>query len=67
VLCVAIWGATAVATGPSFFWPVFPSLGVGIGYLSMRLRPGQQVEQIEDRLVQERQAREARERRHRDY
>ncbi|MBD8608236.1 MULTISPECIES: DUF1707 domain-containing protein [Aeromicrobium] len=67
-LCVAIWGATSVAGGgPSFFWPVFPSLGIGIGYFSTWLRRDQQIEQIEEKLVREREAREVRERRHRDY
>ena len=66
-LCVAIWGVTSIAGGgPYFFWPVFPSLGVGIGYFSMRLHRDRQVEQIEGKLMRKRRALEARERRHRD-
>ena len=66
-LCVVIWGATSIVGGATyFFWPVFPSLGVGIGYFSTWLRRDQQIEQIEKKLVRERAALEARERRHRD-
>lgn len=66
-LCVVIWGATSVAGGgPYFFWPVFPSLGVGIGYFSMRLHRDRQIEQIEQKLTRKRRALEDRERRHRD-
>ncbi len=66
-LCVAIWGATSIAGGgPYFFWPVFPSLGVGIGYFSMRLHRDRQIEQIEEKLTRKRRALDDRERRHRD-
>jgi hypothetical protein len=66
-LCVGIWGATSLAGGAYFFWPVFPSLGVGIGYVSMRRHRDREVERIEEKLVRKRRALEARERRHRDY
>ena len=67
-LCVAIWGATSVAGGAAyFFWPVFPCLGVGIGYLAQRLNREKRVEEIEERLVAKREERELRERRRREY
>ena len=61
-VCVAIWGATSIAGGPYFFWPVFPSLGVGIGYFSMRLHHDRHVEEIEEKLVRRRRRRERRDR-----
>jgi hypothetical protein len=57
-LCLAIWAATSFAGGgPSFFWPVFPFVGVGIGYFSTRLHAEERIEQIEQRLVERRRAR----------
>ena len=51
-LCVAIWAATSLAGGgPSFFWPVFPMIGVGIGYFSMRLNREERIEAIEDKMA----------------
>ena len=63
-LCVAIWGATSIAGGPYFFWPVFPSLGVGIGYLMQRLNREKRIDEIEDALVLKRKVRERRKRDH---
>jgi hypothetical protein len=49
-LCVAIWAATGLASGGlAFFWPVFPMIGVGIGYFSMRLNREERIEAIEDK------------------
>ena len=54
-VCVAIWGASSIAAdGPYFFWPVFPFIGVGIGYLSPRLNREKRVEEIEEKLVRKR-------------
>ncbi|AWB92018.1 DUF1707 SHOCT-like domain-containing protein [Aeromicrobium chenweiae] len=61
-LCTAIWGATSVAAGdPLFFWPVFPSLGVGIGYVATRLNAESRIEAIEDKIAETRRVRRARE------
>lgn len=63
-VCVAIWGATSIAGGePYFFWPVFPFLGVGIGYVSQRLNREKRLEEIEEKLV----AKQLDERRRDDY
>ncbi|MRK02138.1 DUF1707 domain-containing protein [Aeromicrobium sp. S22] len=57
-LCTAIWAATSAAAGELlFFWPVFPSLGVGIGYASTRLNAESRIEAIEDKLAESRRAR----------
>jgi hypothetical protein len=57
-VCLAIWAATSFAGGgPSFFWPVFAFVGVGIGYFSTRLHAEERIEQIEQRLVERRRAR----------
>lgn len=54
-LCVAIWGVSSIAAGgPYFFWPVFPFLGVGIGYFSQRLNRERRLEEIEEKLVAKR-------------
>lgn len=59
-LCLAIWGATSfTGGGPYFFWPVFPFIGVGIGYFSTRLQAEDRIEKIERKLVQERRTRRA--------
>ncbi|MFC5678988.1 DUF1707 SHOCT-like domain-containing protein [Aeromicrobium endophyticum] len=63
-LCVAIWGATSIAGGFYFFWPVFPSLGVGIGYLMQRFNREKRIDEIEDALVLKRKVLK---RRKRDY
>ncbi|MFI5425992.1 DUF1707 domain-containing protein [Aeromicrobium sp. UC242_57] len=57
-LCVAIWGATSIASGGLlFFWPIFPSLGVGIGYFSMQLNRESRIEAIEDKIAAKRRRR----------
>ncbi|MCW2824054.1 MAG: hypothetical protein JWQ91_971 [Aeromicrobium sp.] len=57
-VCLAIWAATSVAGGgPYFFWPVFPFVGVGIGYFSTRMHAEDRIEQIEQRLAETRRTR----------
>ncbi|MDQ3156756.1 MAG: DUF1707 domain-containing protein [Actinomycetota bacterium] len=54
-ICCAIWAVTSVASGGAyFFWPIFPMLGVGIGYFSMRLNKESQTEAIWDKLAAKR-------------
>ncbi len=50
---VAVWGATSVAGGGAyFFWPIFPVIGVGIGWFSMRLNAESRIEDTEEKLVE---------------
>lgn len=57
-LCTAIWGATSAGSGELlFFWPVFPSLGVGIGYFSMWLNRESRIESIEHKIAAKRRRR----------
>lgn len=59
-LCMAIWTATSAASSEMlFFWPIFPSIGVGIGYASMVLKREERVEAIEDKLAAKRRRRRA--------
>lgn len=54
-LTTSIWGATSLAGGgPYFFWPVFPIIAVGIGYLSNRLNGEERIEDIENKLAETR-------------
>ena len=58
VLLVGIWGATSVTAGDLlFFWPVFPVLAVGVGYLSHRLNPEKHVEELEEKIARRRRRR----------
>ena len=58
VLTVGIWAATSgFGAGAYFFWPVFPILGVGIGYLSTRLNAESRIEDIEEKLLEKRKRR----------
>ncbi|MGJ9423239.1 DUF1707 SHOCT-like domain-containing protein [Aeromicrobium sp. CF3.5] len=55
---VAVWGATSIAGGgPYFFWPIFPMIGVGIGWFSMRMNAESRIEDHEEKLVQKAQER----------
>lgn len=57
-LCVAIWGATSMASSEVlFFWPIFPSIGVGAGYFSILLKREERIEAIEDKLAAKRRRR----------
>jgi len=42
VVVLAIWAAVAVTTGASYFWPIWPIFGAGIGLIShaLAVRPG---------------------------
>ena len=37
VIVLTVWAAVAVTTGASYFWPVWPILGAGIGFISHAL------------------------------
>ena len=39
---LTVWAAVAVTTGASYFWPIWPILGAGIGLVShaLAVRPG---------------------------
>ncbi|MCW2769111.1 MAG: hypothetical protein JWR27_544 [Aeromicrobium sp.] len=57
-VCLAIWAATSVGSGgPYFFWPVFPFIGVGIGYFSTRMHAEDRIERIEQKLAETRRIR----------
>lgn len=59
---VAVWAVSSIASGgPYFFWPIFPSLGVGIGYASVRLNAESRIEAIEDKIAETRRTRRRRE------
>ncbi|NRQ50966.1 DUF1707 SHOCT-like domain-containing protein [Aeromicrobium stalagmiti] len=59
---VAVWVVSSIASGgPYFFWPIFPSLGVGIGYASVRLNAESRIEAIEDKIAETRRTRRRRE------
>lgn len=49
---LAIWGASSLATGGlMFFWPIFPMVGVGIGWFMHRLNRGPRIEELERRIT----------------
>lgn len=52
VLTTGIWGAMNLGhlSDPWFFWPVFPILGVGIGWLMQVLKRGERIEHHERRI-----------------
>lgn len=57
-LCVVIWGATSIAGGGVyFFWPIFPCIGVGIGFFSILLNRESRTEAIEDKIAEKRRRR----------
>lgn len=37
VIVLAVWAAVAATTGATYFWPIWPILGAGIGLLSHAL------------------------------
>lgn len=59
VLLTGIWGATSAASRDLlFFWPVFPSLAVGVGCLSTWLSPEKRLEELEEEIARKRRRRE---------
>ncbi|MBA4610002.1 DUF1707 domain-containing protein [Aeromicrobium sp. Marseille-Q0843] len=51
VMTSGIWGATSIASGePLFFWPIFPILGVGVGWLMHVVNRGQRIEHHERKI-----------------
>lgn len=60
-LCVGIWVATSIASGgPYFFWPIFPSLGVGLGFVLMRFNREARIEALEEKIAAKRRRRRRR-------
>lgn len=52
VLTTGVWGATSLSAGePQFFWPVFPILGVGAGWLVLLLNRGDRIARHERRIL----------------
>ncbi|WP_313408660.1 DUF1707 domain-containing protein [Aeromicrobium sp.] len=50
-LTTGVWGATAIADGGAyFFWPIFPILGVGIGWLMQVVNKQDRIEHHERKL-----------------
>lgn len=57
-ICMAVWAVTSVVSGGLlFFWPVFPVLGVGIGYFATVLQRETRVEAHEQELARRRRHR----------
>ncbi|MBC9225414.1 DUF1707 domain-containing protein [Aeromicrobium sp. 636] len=51
-MTTGIWGATSVFNGDVyFFWPIFPILGVGVGWLMQVVNRGQRIEHHERRIA----------------
>lgn len=60
-LTTGIWAATSVAAGDLlFFWPVFPSVAIGVGVLMQRLNREQRLEELEEKAARKRRRREER-------
>jgi hypothetical protein len=55
VVTCTIWVVTSLAgDGPYFFWPIFPIVGVGIGFVSIWLNADKRIEAYEDGLAETR-------------
>ncbi len=51
-MTTAIWGATSVGSGDlQFFWPIFPVIGVGMGWFMHRLNRRPRIEELERRYT----------------
>lgn len=60
-MTTGVWGATAIANGDAyFFWPIFPILGVGVGWLMQVVNRRERIERHE-RRIEKRRRREANE------
>ncbi|KQP85022.1 DUF1707 domain-containing protein [Aeromicrobium sp. Leaf291] len=54
-LTTGIWAATSAGSGELlFFWPVFPSLGIGFGWFMHHLNREQRVEELEEKIARKR-------------
>ena len=54
-LTTGIWGATAIADGGAyFFWPIFPILGVGVGWLMQVVNKDDRIEHHEQKIERRR-------------
>lgn len=63
VLTLAIWGVTSLVSGHLlFFWPVFPIIGVGIGYVSTRATADSRIEKYEEKIAETRRIKRQRDR-----
>jgi len=63
VVTLVIWGVTSLASGQwLFFWPVFPIVGVGIGYVSTRANAESRIERYEEKIAETRRVRRRRNR-----
>src|SRR5690606_22663317 len=51
VLTTGIWAVTAIAGGDAyFFWPIFPILGVGVGWLMQVVNKDDRIEHHERKI-----------------
>jgi hypothetical protein len=58
LLTTGIWGATSLGAGDVlFFWPVFPSVAIGVGALLQRLNREQRLEELEEKVARTRRGR----------
>ncbi len=51
-ITVSIWAAVAVTTANlQYFWPIWPILGVGIGFLMHRVNAEQRIDTLEEEVA----------------
>lgn len=63
VLTLAIWGVTSLASGEwLFFWPVFPIIAMGFGYVGTRATADSRIEKYEAKIAEARRIKRRRKR-----
>lgn len=63
VVTLAIWGVTSLASGGlTFFWPIFPIVLVGIGYIGTRATAESRIEKHEQKIADTRRIKRQRRR-----
>lgn len=63
VLTLAIWGVTSLASGEwLFFWPVFPIIAMGFGYVGTRATADSRIEKYEAKIAEARRIKRQRKR-----
>ncbi|MEV7396130.1 DUF1707 domain-containing protein [Aeromicrobium sp. NPDC092404] len=63
VVTLSIWTVTCLLSGELLhFWPIYPSLGVGLGYVSMRFSAEARIEKHEEKIAETRRVRRQRRR-----
>lgn len=58
LVCLGVWGAVAIGTGSlQLFWPVFPIVGVGLGWVGALMGQHGRVDSLEEEILQQRRRR----------